>query len=124
MGGQQSAPGLEETTEKGGGRAEGRVGHDLVGPAGQAKVAGIGLDDDHRGGEALAQLPGPPRVRLDGDDSGAGFHQRSGERAAARADVDDDGTRRDPGLGDQPLRPSTIELVPSPPPRRDHDGAP
>ena len=91
MGGQQAAPRLEEPTEECAGDPERRVGHHVVRPAGQAKIAGVGLDDDDGVAEPLAEEPRPPGVRLDGDHPSAGGHQRSGERTGAGTDVDDAG---------------------------------
>jgi hypothetical protein len=88
----------------------------VVRPAGQAQLPGVGLD--HRDGvaEALPQAPGPPRMSLDGDDAGTGLHQRRGQRARARPDVEHDRTGTQLGVSDEPLGPVEVELVPPPPP--------
>jgi hypothetical protein len=56
-------------------------------------------------------------MRLDGDHPRAGGHQRRGERARTGADVHDDRTATDGRVSDETGRPSTVELVPPPPPR-------
>ena len=53
-------------------------------------------------------------MQLDRDDAGAELDERPRERARASADVDDEIARPKPGVSDELLRPSRIELMPSP----------
>jgi hypothetical protein len=114
--GEQAAARLQEATEQRGGHTERGVGDDVVGTARQTKVAGIGLNHDNPVPEALAEILSSFGMRLDGDHPSAGSDQRNRERSNTGTDVEDVGTRDDAGLSDEPLRPSRVELVPSPPP--------
>jgi len=112
---EQAAAGLQETAEQRRGHPEGWVGHDVVRPAGETEVGGVGLDDHDRIAEAPAEQLGPPGVGFDGDDPGAGRHQRRSERPVSRADVDHHGAASDGGVSDEALCPPIVELVPAPP---------
>jgi len=117
MGGAQPAARLQQPAQERGRDAEGRVGDDVVGLAGEPEVGCVGSDDDDRVAEPLAQLAGSPRVDLDGHHPRAAAHERVGEGAHAGSDVEHDGTGGDVGVSDEALRPSGVELV-EPPPRR------
>jgi hypothetical protein len=81
----------------------------------------------NRRSAASASLPEDlrtPRVQLDGDDTRAGVDQRRGERARARADIDDQITAADSAVGDESFSPARVELMPSPPPWLSHGDGP
>ena len=81
--------------------------------AGQPQIGGVGLDDGDAG-ETPPQLGGAIAVALDGDDVGAGAHEREGDRAATGPDVEHDVAARDAGVTDESVGESRIELVPAP----------
>jgi hypothetical protein len=83
-------------------------------PPRQTKVACIGLDDGDRLSEASAKVHGPFGVHLNGDDAHPCVHQRRRYRARAGTDIEDAGAGREVGVSDELLRPSTVELMPSP----------
>ena len=117
VGGAQPAARLQQPAQEGGGDAEGRVGDDVVGLAGEPEVGRVGLHDDDGVAEPLPQLPGSARVDLDRHHPRAAATSGIGDGAGAGTDVEDDGAAGDVGVSDEALRPSGVELV-EPPPRR------
>ncbi len=88
----------------------------MKGLTGESQVAGIGHhDDDRLALEAFPQLAGTSFVQLDGDDAGAGSHERGRERARAGADVEDERSGPDGGVLHEAGRPAFIESVVAPP---------
>ena len=65
MRGEQAAAGLQEATQQHRGQIEWWIGHNVVRPSRQAKIGGVRSNDDDRGPEALAQIPGSARMCLD-----------------------------------------------------------
>jgi hypothetical protein len=90
----------------------------------QPEVRRVGLDDHCEPAEPLPEDLRTPRVQLDGDDTRAGVDQRRGERARARADIDDQITAADSAVGDESFSPARVELMPSPPPWLSHSDGP
>jgi hypothetical protein len=97
---------LEQPSQQRGGDREGWVGDNPVGTAGKAKVGCVGLDDDDRAAEALAQDGRSVRVSLYSDNSCSSIQQRTGEFAGAGADIDDEGARCDSCLSDEQFGPA------------------
>jgi len=111
----QPAALVQQPAKDGGRDGERRVGHDVERSPGESEVGGVGPDEGDVVAEPLAQCLGAPGVSLDGDDPGAGGHQRSRERAEAGADVQHQVTGADARGIDDAFSPGGIELVPAPP---------
>ena len=88
----------------------------MIRPSGQAEISGVRPNHDDGGTEALAQHSGTASMRLDGDYSSARLHQRRRHRPNSGTDIDDESAGRYGGLSDEPLCPSTVELMPCPAP--------
>jgi hypothetical protein len=121
----EAAPRLQKTSKQRRCDRERRVRDDVVWPPRQPKVASIGRDDGDCFAEAPPKVEDPLGVHLDGDHAHSRRDQRRCDRARARTDIDDAGAGRDVRVSDEPLGPSTVELVPSPCPSwRGHGDGP
>jgi hypothetical protein len=67
--------------------------------------------------ESIPERAGTRRMGLDRNDASPGRDERRRERANAGANVYDEDTRRNTCVSDEPVRPSSVELMPPPPPR-------
>ncbi len=105
---------MEEAPEQRGGDPERGVGDHVVRLSGQAEAPRIGLDDDDRVAEPLAEVPRPARVGFDRNDPRSRSEEWRGDRTPAGADVQDDGSGGEVGFSDEPRRPPSVELVPAP----------
>jgi hypothetical protein len=119
IGGLQSAPRREESSDHRHRHRERRVRHDVEGAARQAEVGHISAHDRHPiAGEALAQDGHPLRMELEGHDARARSEERRGEDTVARAEVQHEVAAADAGGLDEASRPGISEPVPPPPGRR------
>ncbi len=115
IGADEMAAGRQQPTEQRRRHRERRIRHDSERPAGKAEVGRVDLyDDDRRAGEPLTQNVRSHRVQLHCNDTGARLHERFGERAGTRADVDDEISWPHARLGNEALRGSVSESMPSP----------
>ena len=110
----QAASRLQEAFKQRRGDRERGVGHDMVRTPWQTKVACVGFDEGDRLAEAAAKIAGPLWVRFNSDDAHLRVDQRRRYRSHPGADVDDPRARKDVRVSDELLRPSTVELMPSP----------
>ena len=125
MRGEQPAPGLQEATQQRRRHIEWWIRHNVVRPSRQAEISGVRPDDDDGGAEALAQHPGPARMRLDGDYASASLQQRHCHRPHSRTDIDDERAGGYDRVSDELPCPSGFELVPCPAPLSGaHGGGP
>lgn len=122
--GDEPTAGLQQAPEQCGGDGERWVGDDVERAAGQAQVRGVCFHHDDGWSELGAQVLGPGMVGLHSDDPGAGADQRPGDGAEAGPDVEDEGASREIGVSDEAVGCGLVELMPAPPPRRRHGGAP
>lgn len=113
---EQAAARLEQPAEEGGRDVERRVRHHVERPSRQTQVACVGLHDDDPT-DVLAEMTGPVRMGLDGDDVRPGVEERSRQRTVAGTDVEDEVAGTDRCLSDEPSCVRRVELVPSPVPR-------
>jgi hypothetical protein len=61
-------------------------------------------------------------VELDSNNSGAALQERPSQRTVARADIEDEITRANPGIRNDLCSPTATEVMPPPPcPFRGHD---
>ena len=93
---------------------EGRVRDNVIRPARQSEIDRIRLHHHDAAIEALTQALRASRMRLDCDDPRAHVEERTGDRARAGADVEDDRAASEPRVSDEPARPRGVELVPAP----------
>ena len=92
-----------------------RVGDDAEGMTRPAE--GVQVELEHRDAssiDAIAEHPGPARMKLDRQDPAARPCERQGQRAVAGSEVDDDVTGSDGSLGDHTIGPLRPERMPSP----------
>jgi hypothetical protein len=121
---------MEQPVEECGRDGERWVRDDMERPARQPQRGRIGAckDEPPAGDvrrEPLAERVAPTVVELDGDDACADGEQRRGDGAVAGADVEDEGSGREPRVSDELLGPPRVQPVPSPPDRgAAHGGAP
>ncbi len=124
IGTDQPAAGLQEALEEGGGDGERGVGYHPVGPPREPKVRSVGLGDDNLRPEPPSKMVDPVRVGFDRDNPSTGLQEYSCDRPTPRAYVEDQAAGTYSGISDEALRPSRVELVPSPPRWRDHGPGP
>jgi len=113
VGGSQPGTGRQQQPEQWRGLSVRRAGHDAERAGRQPQRGDVG---GHHGDlrEPGTQPGGPAGMQLDRDDAGAGRQQRSGQRAVAGAEVQDELAGVDTGRGDDARGPVIGEPVPSP----------
>ena len=120
----QPAAGLQEALEERRSDGERGVGYHPVGPARKSEVRSVGSDDDNLRTESLSKMAEPVRVGFDGDHPSTCLEEDSSDRPTSCAYVEDQAAGLDAGVSDEALRPSRVELVPSPRRWRDHGRGP
>lgn len=124
IGAYQPAPRLQEALEKRGSDGERRVGYHPVGLPRKSEIRSVGLDDDHIRAEPLSKMAESLRVGFDGDHPSTCVEKDSCDRPVPCAYIEDQAAGTDAGVSDEALRPSRVELVPSPLQWRDHGPEP
>ena len=115
IGTNQAAPRGDEPSQDGGGDGKWGVCDHPERSLGQAQIACVGHDDcDRATGEGSSQGGCPLFVELNRNDSGPTFEERPGQRSIAGADIDDQITRADSGIGNDFCSPAATEVMPSP----------
>jgi hypothetical protein len=120
----QPAARLQEALEERGGDSERRIGYHLVGAPRKSEVRSVGLDDDNVRPKSLSKVAESVRVGFDGDHPSACLEEDSCDRPMPCPYIEDQAAGTDAGVSDEARRPSRVELVPSPPPWRDHGPGP
>ena len=124
IGAYQPAAGLQEALEERRRYGKRGVGYHPVGPPRKSEVRSVGSDDHNLRTESLSKMAEPARVGFDGDHPNTCLEEDSCDRPMSCAYVEDQAAGLDPGVSDEALRPSRVELVPSPPRWRDHGPGP
>lgn len=122
MRGLETAPVVEEPAKDRRRGAVRRVGHDVERSSRETQIGGVDTRHGDPVTEAPFELSGAAGVKLDGDDSMPGVHERSGDGPGSRADVEDERPVRKRSLADQLASGPLIQLMPAPPRRRASHG--
>ena len=115
IGTNQPAAGRQEMLEEGGSDSEQRVGHHPVGPPREPQGRSVSLDDENLRPEPPSKMVDPVRVDFDRDHPSGCLEEDSCDRPVACPYVEDHAAGNYAGVSAEALRPSRVDLVPSPP---------